>query len=323
MGFIKWLAKILLGFTVLVIVLKSCEPTEEEKAARKEAEKLEIDTAFEVAKSLPATDACANLKAYQDLIDLEAKYRTSFYSDQSANKLNAYSVPCEEQLLMVQEITDREMLDNSIGVSDKKRKVRNQYLSKFANTFLVCKSAKLTDKVTKRSQPLYIITGNFYDTTYARSPSNDYEDYEILIRLAKPEKRDLTYYETFQQSLLDGSISEYRYGTSEVSLEEYGIGSWDLERDSLILKRTESKSVDASHSSIGDFVVDWYITVQYRCSKESLSSLPDFLDERQASFSRALDEKNRVLDEKKRLEAIKDAEALKARQDAQRERNRI
>jgi hypothetical protein len=51
--------------------------------------KSEIDTAYQAARSLPASKACANRNAVQSLIDLEEKRGASYCTDLSKGKIKS------------------------------------------------------------------------------------------------------------------------------------------------------------------------------------------------------------------------------------------
>ena len=71
----------------IIFFISGCSKSLEEK-------KIEVDAAFENIKSLPQNDACPNLKAYSELLSLEKKYKSNFYTELSRKKIEFYDDKC-------------------------------------------------------------------------------------------------------------------------------------------------------------------------------------------------------------------------------------
>lgn len=299
---IKW-AFYLVLFTLLLVWWRY------EPAMTLEEKKLKIEDAYQTAKALPATDSCANEQAYRDLLALETKYETEFYTDISKAKIASYGEKCVVQTIMKYS-TD--------GKSARRKEQRNVFLGQLDNTYLSCKSPQITFYTLERSQPLYIVTGDYQDKTYGRRPTNEYKNDELLVRLARSEQSDLLRYETYQQSTVNGAIKDYSYGESKIELEKYSLGYWDLKRDSLKITRLETQEIEQYHSRIGDFTVTAFVSYELECQLlgESISNFADYVENRQGQFAKA-----KVAKEAR--EAAQREQQKRANDEAQEERNQI
>lgn len=72
-----------------LVILSSC--------SNEEAIKTEIESAYQDVKKLPASQPCANLEGYAKLEELEMKYRTTYFSDLTAEKIDSYAALCQEK----------------------------------------------------------------------------------------------------------------------------------------------------------------------------------------------------------------------------------
>ena len=72
-----------------LVILSSC--------SNEEAIKAEIESAYQDVKKLPASQPCANLEGYTKLEELEMKYRTTYFSDLTAKKIDSYAALCRKE----------------------------------------------------------------------------------------------------------------------------------------------------------------------------------------------------------------------------------
>lgn len=304
---IKIIFYLLLGLIGLAVVLAAVgyEPEPVVSDAQKEAD---IEAAYKTAQSLPASDACGNVNAYRKIIDLEQKYELEKYSAFSKQKIEAYSEPCDRQSIMEASSDSR---------SDRKKKLRDEHMSEFENVALNCRNSNLKFNNIQRSQPRYIITGDYYDSSNLRKPANDYEDDEMILRIAKVDEKIIKY-ETYRLSTVNGELVDYSFGESEPKLEQYDLGSWDLERDTLSLSKLDTEETTHNHPRIGDYPVTWYFYVQYECSLMSnpVDGFTSFIRERQNQYSVANEARERAQELNKALEQ-------KAKEEAQKNSNQI
>jgi len=309
-GFIKFILTALKWFIYLTIFMFAMIFIFGEKAPTEEEIKNEIDKVYEDARSMPSSDACGNLDKYQELATLEKSNGTSYYTAIYEEKIKDYAVKCDEGSLMKQPFPAEE--------NKLLRIPRNDYLAAFENTYLVCGDSKIVNLRVQRSQPLYIITGDYYDSSgrYAREPTNYYDDDQVIIRIAKNTDKNITYYETYQQSTIDGSVTDYRYGESGVSLEKYDLGRWNLSRDTLLIERHGSKEVTGYHSRIGDFPVNWSFRTQMSCETFSTNNLLQHIKERGEKF-------NETTNLKKKKSEIEKQKKQQIKEEAQRKANKL
>jgi hypothetical protein len=309
-GFIKFILTALKWFIYLTIFVVAMGTIFGERAPTEEEIKNETDKMYEDARSMPSSDACGNLEKYQELATLEKSNGTSYYTAIYVKKIKDYAAKCDDGRLMKQLFTSEE---------DKLLRIpRNDYLAAFENTYLACGNSKIVNLSVQRSQPLYILTGNYYDNSgrFSRKPSNTYKDEEVIIRIAKNTDKNITFYETYEQSTIDGSITNYRYGESGVSLKKYEVGLWNLSRDTLLITRIGSQQVAGSHSRIGDFHVEWFFDTQMSCETFSTNNLLQHIKERGEKL-------NETTNLKKKNSEIEKQKKQQVKEEAQRKANKL
>lgn len=305
---IKGVFYLFLGLIGVGIIMQAFDIELEKSETEKIAD---IEAAYKSARALPASDACANRNAYQRVIDLEKEYELEKYGAVSKQKVGAYSAPCDEQSIM------KETRD---GESARKKKMRNVHMSNFENTILMCRGAEMEIISIDRSQPRWILTGDYYNKDNLIRPDNRYKNDEMILRIARDENAETIKYETYQISTIDGKLKDYSFGERAPALKKYDLGWWDLERDTLRLTRLDSQETMqySGREDIGNYPVEWNFYVRFRCSKwsEPIPDFPSFIETRQVEFSDG--EKKR-----RRNQELQRAREQEANEQAQREANQI
>tara|TARA_B100000900_G_C20550988_1_gene704738 strand:+ start:106 stop:1014 length:909 start_codon:yes stop_codon:yes gene_type:complete len=246
-----------------LLILSSC--TDPEKI------KKEIDDLYTMAKSLPASDACGNLYAYTELQETESAYETFYYRNIAREKRNFYKPKCEYQIN-----------------KSKAQKIFETNYSLGENLFLMCDptTEKITSKRQQRSQPAWIVTGDYYgypvsESRMGWSPSDWVsEATKIFIHLSKTkDSEEFQKYQYFvmlengiiwnlkRTGITNGRIfSKPSYYALQGSKDNF-----EINRETLNLQAHGTASRSAYHSSIGDFKTEanWYSSTKCNINSSS------------------------------------------------------
>ena len=225
------------------------------------------------------------------------------------------TTPAEER--MMKEKREREIQQKEI-----ERLERVNFLDSLENLSLECSPPEIEDPGIIYSQPLYILTGDGYDSSssYAGRPSNKYSSTKFFIRLSKEQGReDFSYYEIFKVSSYGSK--NYDTGDTNANLSEYSIGPiTKIYRDSLKLEMMGSSKHRSYSSSLesrgignsygeGYFDISWSFRLISQCNKLETQNIHEYVNK---LSSKLTEEHNKMLE-------MKEAEKAKAKSKAEEE----
>ena len=206
---------------------------------------------------------------------------------------------------------------------------RINFLDSLENLSLECSPPEIQNPSILYSQPLYIITGDGYDSSssYAGSPSNKYSSTKLFIRLSKEQdEEDFSYYEIFKVGSNGGK--SYDTGDTDASLSQYSLGPiTKIYRDSLKLEMIGSSEYRSYSSSLanrgignsygeGYFDITWSFSLISQCNTLETQNIHEYVNK---LSSRLSEEHNKMLE-------LKEAEKAKAKSKAeeeQKQKNKI
>lgn len=223
----------------------------------------------------------------------------------------------------------REQREKEIQQKETERSERINFLDSLENLSLECSPPEIQNPSILYSQPLYIITGDGYDSSssYAGSPSNQYSSTKLFIRLSKEQdEEDFSYYEIFKVGSNGGK--SYDTGDTDASLSQYSLGPiTKIYRDSLKLEMIGSSEYRSYSSSLanrgignsygeGYFDITWSFSLISQCNTLETQNIHEYVNK---LSSRLSEEHNKMLE-------LKEAEKAKAKSKAeeeQKQKNKI
>ena len=216
----------------------------------------------------------------------------------------------------------REQREKEIKQKEIERLERINFLDSLENLSLECSTPKIEDPSILYSQPLYIVTGDGYDSSssYAGSPRNGYSSTKFYIRLSKEQgEEDFSYYEIFKVS--SNGSKNYDTGDTDANLSQYSLGPiTKIYRDSLKLEMLGSSEYRSYSSSLanrgignsygeGYFDITWSFSLISQCNTLETQNIHEYVNKLSLKLS---EEHNKMLE-------LKEAEKAKAKSKAEEE----
>ena len=216
----------------------------------------------------------------------------------------------------------REQSEKEIQLKETEKLERINFLNSLENISLECNPPEIENPSILYSQPLYIITGDGYDSnsSYAGRPSNKYSVTKFFIRLTKEQgKDDFSYYEVFE--IGPNGKKNYDTGNTKADLTKYSLGPVaNIQRDSLKLKMSGSSIYQSYSSSLesrgignsdgeGYFDITWSFSLISQCNTLDTQNIHEYVNKLSSNLT---EEHNKMLE-------MKEAEKAKAKYKAEEE----